>query len=229
MKSVSIQKSTLTFLKNLSKNNNRDWFTSHKEDYLSAQKNMIGFIDQLILEMNHHDQIETESGKKSLFRIYNDVRFSKDKTPYRASFSFYLRRATKLKRGGYYMIIKPGGSYLSCGFFGPNPDDLKRIRQDISYNYDDWNKIINQKKMKENFGKMVGDTVLTAPRGFQKDHPAIELLRHKQFFFRHSFSDKEILDDSLLKNVNQIFKSIRPWFDYMSDVLTTDSNGELIV
>ena len=95
---MSIQPSTLRFLKDLAKNNNRAWFADHKDQYLEAQSAMIAFIDQLILMMNKHDELETESGKKSLFRIYNDVRFSKDKSPYNPRFAFSLKRATKLKR-----------------------------------------------------------------------------------------------------------------------------------
>jgi uncharacterized protein (TIGR02453 family) len=226
---MSIQPSTLGFLKNLAKNNNRAWFAEHKNQYLAAQSNMITFIDDLILAMNKHDELETESGKKSLFRIYNDVRFSKDKSPYNPRFAFSLKRATKLKRGGYYMNIKPGNCFLACGFFAPNADDLKRIRQDIDYNYPEWNSILQLKSIKSTFGALQGDTVVTAPRGYITDHEAIALLRHKQFIVRHHFTDAEVVSPDFLKQVNMMYKNVRPFFDYMSSVLTTDSNGELIV
>jgi uncharacterized protein (TIGR02453 family) len=226
---MSIQPSTLRFLKDLAKNNNRAWFTDHKDQYLAAQSNMMAFIDQLILMMNKHDELETESGKKSLFRIYNDVRFSKDKLPYNPRFAFSLKRATKLKRGGYYMNIKPGNCFLACGFFAPNADDLKRIRQDIDYNYPEWNSILQSKSIKSTFGALQGDTVLTAPRGYTTDHEAIALLRHKQFIVRHHFTDDEVISPDFLKQVNTMYKNVRPYFDYMSSVLTTDANGELLV
>jgi uncharacterized protein (TIGR02453 family) len=226
---MSIQPSTLRFLKDLAKNNNRAWFTDHKDQYLAAQSNMMAFIDQLILMMNKHDELETESGKKSLFRIYNDVRFSKDKSPYNPRFAFSLKRATKLKRGGYYMNIKPGNCFLACGFFAPNADDLKRIRQDIDYNYPEWNSILQSKSIKSTFGALQGDTVLTAPRGYTTDHEAIALLRHKQFIVRHHFTDDEVISPDFLKQVNTMYKNVRPYFDYMSSVLTTDANGELLV
>lgn len=229
MTHTSIQKSTLKFLKDLSANNNREWFAENKPVYLAAHENMSAFMDDLISEMNAHDHIENTSGRKSLYRIYSDARFSKDNIPYRPRFAANLQRATKLLRGGYYLNINPGKSYIACGFFGPNPDDLKRIRSDISYNTADWKKLLNSKKIKTNFGEMTGEKVVSAPRGFQKDHPAIELLRHKSFVFRHEFQIKEVTSDSFVKDVNGLFKSIRPWFDYMSDVLTTDNNGELIV
>ncbi len=226
---MSIQPSTLRFLKDLAKNNNRAWFTDHKDQYLAAQSNMMAFIDQLILMMNKHDELETESGKKSLFRIYNDVRFSKDKSPYNPRFAFSLKRATKLKRGGYYMNIKPGNCFLACGFFAPNADDLKRIRQDIDYNYPEWNSILQSKSIKSTFGALQGDTVLTAPRGYTTDHEAIALLRHKQFIVRHHFTDDQVISPDFLKQVNTMYKNVRPYFDYMSSVLTTDANGELLV
>ncbi len=224
-----IHTTTFNFLQNLAKNNNREWFNDHKEQYIIAHENMCHFIDQLIMEMNKHDEIENPSGKKSLYRIYNDVRFSKDKSPYNVRFAFSLRRATQYKRGGYYMHIKPGNSYLACGFFSPNPEDLKRIRQDIDFNYEEWNRILHTKSIKQHFGSLQGNTVATSPRGFDIDHPGIDLLRHKQFFLRHDFSDSDVLSKDFLKEVNTLFKSVRPYFDYMSEVLTTNTNGESIL
>jgi uncharacterized protein (TIGR02453 family) len=225
-----IQKSTLLFLKNLSNNNDRDWFNTNKDHYYKAQQNVEGFLDTLISKMNTHDQIETPSGKKSLYRIYNDVRFSKDKTPYSPRFAGHLKRVKPMLRGGYYFWIKPGGeSRVGCGFTYPSPEDLKRIRMDIDRNYSDWNKFLNSKSMKLTFGIMKGDKVKTAPKGFPKDHPAIHLLRYKQYWFEHSFSDKDVLSKDFLNQVNKTYKTIRPFFDYMSDVLTTDLNGESII
>jgi uncharacterized protein (TIGR02453 family) len=229
MKHQAIQKSTFKFLSDLSAKNNRDWFNANKEKYLEAHQNMISFVDDLILEMNKHDVLENDSGKKSLYRIYNDVRFSKNKAPYNPRFAFGFQRASKLSRGGYYCSLKPGNSFLACGFFSPNPADLKRIREDIAVNYQDCNKILKLKSIKENLGTLTGDTVATSPRGFQTDHPAIELLRHKQFIFRHQFTDKEVLSENFVAEVNRIFKSVRPYFDYMSEMLTTNANGESIV
>lgn len=224
--SSNITRSTFDFLNKLSKNNNRDWFNEHKGQYLNAQQNVEQFVDALIYKMNTHDQLETLSGKKSLYRIYNDVRFSKDKTPYNPRFSGYLKRSKPLLRGGYYYWIKPGNSRVACGFAYPNPDDLKHIRSNISERYKEWNKLLNSKAIKSTFGNMIGDQVKSAPRGFTADHPAIDLLRYKQYWFEHSFSDSEVLSPDFLLTVNKTFKSIRPFFDYMSELLTTDANGE---
>lgn len=229
MAAATINKHSLEFLKDLSQNNNREWFNIHKDWYTEARNNIIAFADALIGEMNKHDNIETRSGKQSMFRIYKDVRFSKDKTPYNKHWSCAFRRATKKLRGGYYLRIEPGASRLAGGFFGPVPDDMKRIRQDIDVNYEDWRKVLADPLLKGTFGNMRGEKVVSAPRGYAKDHPAIDLLQHKQFLFRREFTDDEILDPNFLYHVNEGFQSLRPFFDYMSEVLTTDANGIPII
>jgi uncharacterized protein (TIGR02453 family) len=223
-----IQKSTFVFLKNLARNNDREWFNRHKDEYHMALENTEAFVDALILKMNTHDHIETPSGKKSLYRIYNDVRFAKDKTPYNPRFAGYLKRAKPLLRGGYYFWIRPGGSRIGCGFTYPNADDLKRMRLDIFENYKDWRRILQAGKLRRDFGPMQGSQVATAPKGFQKDHPAIDLLRYKQYWFEHAFTDKEVLSKDFVLQVNKIYKTIRPFFDYATDVLNTDLNGESV-
>jgi uncharacterized protein (TIGR02453 family) len=224
-----IQKSTFDFLKKLSKNNNREWFAAHKEEYVNAQQNAIEFVDALISKMNGHDRLETPSGKKSLYRIYNDVRFSEDKIPYNPRFAGYLKREKPLLRGGYYFWIKPGASTIGCGFTYPNPEDLKRIRLDMQNNYKDWQKLLNTKSIKSTYCAMKGSKVATAPKGFSIDDPAIDLLRYKQYWFERSFTDNEVLSKDFLNKINQSFKNIRPFFDYASEVLITNLNGERIV
>jgi uncharacterized protein (TIGR02453 family) len=229
MSTISIPASALEFLKKLEKNNNRDWFARNKERYLQEYEQMVTFAGALLQQMNSHDHIETASGKEMLYRIYRDTRFSKDKTPYKNYWAFRMKRATRQLRGGYYFEIAPGDkSFAAGGFFSPNPADLLRIRKDIDYNYTDWKKILAGKKMAATFGALQGEKVLTAPRGFAKDHPAIQLLQHKQFYCMRRFTDAEVLHAGFLKELNQTFKNIRPWFDYMSDVLTTDLNGEAL-
>lgn len=226
---TTINKDSLEFLKDLSKNNNREWFNNNKYRYTEAHNNIIAFADALIGEMNKHDKIETLSGRRSMFRIYKDVRFSKDKTPYNKHWSCAFRRATRKLRGGYYLRIEPGESRVAGGFFGPVPDDMKRIRQDIDNNYQDWRDVLANPILKGTFGNIRGEKVASAPRGYAKDHPAIDLLRHKQFLFRHEFTDEEVLSPDFLFIANNAFKNLRPFFDYMSEVLTTDANGISII
>jgi uncharacterized protein (TIGR02453 family) len=228
MYTPTINKFTFDFLRKLAANNNREWFAAHRDQYEMARENAEQFVDALIAKMNTHDRIETPSAKKSLYRIYNDIRFSKDKTPYSPRFAGYLKRSKPALRGGYYFWIKPGGSRIGCGFAYPAPDDLKRIRQDIDLNYDEWCRMLKSKGVVTNFGAMQGSQVRTAPRGFNRDHPAIDLLRFKEFWFEKDFTDKEVLDSDFLLQMNRTFKAIRPFFDYMSEMLTTDVNGEAI-
>lgn len=226
MKNIPLDKSCFTFLKKIKANNNRDWFQKNKAEYEQSREQISLFVDQVLDQMRKHDHIETESGKESLYRIYRDIRFSKDKTPYQTCWHGYFRRATKKLRGGYYFHIAPGNTYLSGGFWGPNKDDLARIREDIDYNHKAWRKMLSNKKIVSTFGNLRGEQLKTAPNGYPKDHPAVDLLRYKQFFLRHDFTDKEVLSPDFAKTMNDTFKNLRPFFDYMSEVLTTDANGE---
>ena len=226
---IVIEEDSIKFLKKLSKNNNREWFNEHKDMYQKAHNNIIAFADALLVEMNKHDQIETESGKKALFRIYKDVRFSKEKIPYNTHWSGGFKRATKKLRGGYYFRVEPGNSFIAGGFWGPEPDDIKRIRQDIDLNYKEWKKLLTNKTLATTFGGIIGEQVGSAPRGYTKDHPAIDLLRYKQFILKCEFSDKEAISPNFPGQVNDSYKKMRPFLDYMSDVLTTDGNGISII
>lgn len=226
---MTISKSNLDFLKDLRRNNNRNWFLKNKLRYENAHENTVAFVDALLVEMRRHDNIQNASGKKSLFRIYRDVRFSKDKSPYKNYWGGGFKRATKKLRGGYYFQIAPGDSLVAGGFFAPNPADTLRIRTDMDLNYKDWKKLLANKKFKETFGNMLGEKVATAPKGFSKENPAIDLLRYKQFYFEHRFTDKEVLSRDFLKQMNQTFKTLLPYFDYMSEVLTMDANGISLV
>ncbi len=223
--SVVIPASSLHFLELIKANNNRDWFNSHKEAYQAELAQLETFADALLHEMNQHDLIETPSGKKNLHRIYRDTRFSANKTPYKTNWSGGFKRATKARRGGYYFHIEPGNSFIAGGFWAPNPADLKRIREDIDFDPAPLRKIINSAAFKKTFGSLQGEQVKTAPKGFDAAHEAINLLRFKQFLLIRHFTDAEVLSEGFLKAANDTFKNMRPFFDYMSEVLTTDTNG----
>jgi uncharacterized protein (TIGR02453 family) len=226
---TTFQKSSFEFLKELKKHNDRDWFNANKERYLKEHEQVIRFADTLLSEMNKHDVIETPNGKKSLHRIYRDIRFSKDKTPYNTHWGGSFSRATKLRRGSYYFHLSPGNSFAAGGFWGPNPEDLKRIRDEFSYDYKTIKKILESKKIKDTFGKLEGEKIKTTPKGFNPDDEAIDLLRYKQFLLIKKFTDKEVLSDGFAKQLSDAFKQMRPFLDYMSEALTTDVNGEVIV
>lgn len=222
---IIIPKSSIDFLSVLKKHNDRDWFNTNKALFLKEQHYIELFADALLEELNSHDVIETPSGKKSLHRIYRDTRFSKEKTPYKTNWSGSFRRATKYRRGGYYFHIESGNSFIAGGFWNPNPDDLKRIRDDFAFDDMPMRKILNSKVFKSTFGVLQGEQLKTSPKGFDPESTAIDLLRYKQFLVIRKFSDEQVLKPTFLKEANQTFKNMRPFFDYMSDVLTTDING----
>jgi uncharacterized protein (TIGR02453 family) len=220
-----IPASAFDFLNQIKENNYREWFNDRKDAFTEQQAHIEAFAEKLLGEMNQHDLIETPSGKKSLHRIYRDTRFSKDKTPYKTNWSGGFKRATKLRRGGYYFHLEPGNSFVAGGFFGPKNDDLKRVRDDISYDPAPLRKILNSKTFIATFGTMQGEQLKTTPKGFDANDEAIDLLRYKQFMLIKRFSDDAVLSESFLSEANQAFKNMRPFLDYMSEVLTTDVNG----
>lgn len=223
---AAISKDTITFLKKIGKNNDRDWFQENKAEYVKQHEEIIAFADELLGLMNEHDTIETISGKKSLYRIYRDVRFSKDKAPYKTNWSGGFKRATKQLRGGYYFHIQPGGnSFIGGGFWGPSKEDLLRIREEITTDASEMREIITSKDFLETFGTLDGEQLKLAPKGFDKEHKDIDLLRYKQFIFGKNFSDEEVLAEDFAQVANETFKKMRPFFDLMSEILTTDSNG----
>jgi uncharacterized protein (TIGR02453 family) len=224
-----ISKENLDFLNLLKKNNNRDWFAENKVSYLKNHENIIQFSDSLLALLSQHDTIETPSGKKSLYRIYRDIRFSKNKSPYKTNWAGGFRRATKNLRGSYYFHIEKDYSMVGGGFWSPNKEDLKRIRDHIALDASPFREIINAPAFIATFGNLQGEQLKTAPKGFDKNHPDIDLLRYKQFIVSKKFTDKEVLSPNFNKKVNETFQIMRPFFDFMSEILTTDLNGESIV
>ena len=222
---ISISSSGLDFLRKLKKHNSRDWFNIHKDEFLKEQQLIEAFADALLMELNVHDSIETASGKKSLHRIYRDTRFSNDKTPYKTNWSGSFRRATKFRRGGYYFHIEPGNSFIAGGFWAPDAPDLKRIREELAYDASSLRKILKSRSFISSFGQLHGEQLKTTPKGFDAGNDAIDLLRFKQFLLIRKFTDEEVLSDFFLKEAVKTFKNLRPFFDYMSGVLVTDSNG----
>lgn len=218
--------SALSFLNTLEKNNNKEWFQLHKPAFLLEQEKVAAFADALLQLLQLHDQIETVSGKESLHRIYRDTRFSADKTPYKINWSGRFKRATKFRRGGYYYNIGPGNSFIAGGFWGPSPADLKRIREDIAFDEKPLRKIIAASDFKSTFGTLKGAQLKSAPKGFDANHEAIDLLRYKQFLLIRPFTDEEVVSADFLKETDITFRHMRPFFDYMSELLSTDANGE---
>ena len=221
-----ITKEVIPFLNRLKKNNNREWFTEHKKEFKSIETDVKEFYNSLMEGMKAHDEIE----KLKMFRIYRDVRFSKDKTPYQPHFAGSFSRSGARLRGGYYLRIRPGGeSFMACGFWQPEKEDLLRIRKELELDVTEFNKIMNNKTFKNAWGELKGEELKTAPKGFDKEHPNIDLIRKKAYIFTHEFSDKEVVASGFFDDVSTRFKAIRPFFNLMSDILTTDLNGESLL
>jgi uncharacterized protein (TIGR02453 family) len=225
---VHIPGSSLDFLKSLKRNNNREWFNRNKERFVKEQSAVEGFADALLVALNKHDVIETLSGKKSLHRIYRDTRFSSNKTPYKNNWSGSFTRAGSARRGGYYFHIEPGNSFIAGGFWQPNPADIKRIRDDIAFDALPLRKIINSRQFVSVFGTLQGAQLKTAPRGVEASNDAIDLLRYKQFLLIRKFTDAGVLRADFIAEAHKTCKAMRPFFDYMSTVLSTGTNGESI-
>lgn len=214
--------SIINFLNDLKRNNNREWFQENKPRFQTVQLEAKGFYEEIKQGLLQFDEIENFK----LFRIYRDVRFSKDKTPYKPHFAGSYSRSGKRLRGGYYLRIRPGESFLAGGFWAPNKEDLFRIRKEIEISDVELRDILKAADFKRIFGgQLEGDELKTAPKGFQKEHPAIDLIRKKGFIAVRKFTDKEVLSPDFLEEVLFSFKTLGPFFDYMSEVLTTDLNG----
>lgn len=225
--SMQIEKSTFQFLKDLQKNNNRDWFAEHKSSYTTAHQNAKDVFTAIHHKLETHDEIE----KSKMMRIYRDVRFSKDKTPYKPRFANSFSRLGKELRGGYFICLEPNKSFLAGGFWEPNKEDLFRIRKEIEQDASEIKDILKDPNYIKHFGgkfESFGE-LKTAPRGFDKDHPDVDLLRKKGFIAVKNFTDKEVLSSDFIDKVDEGFQALRPFFNLFSDILTTNLNGESII
>ena len=226
---IIIPPSALDFLQQLKENNNKLWFEAHKQEYLIELNHIETFAEALLHELSKTDVLETRSGKKSVYRIYRDIRFSKDKTPFKTFWGGSYTRATAARRGGYYFHLEKGNSFFAGGFWGPNAADLKRIRTELDHDSESFKKILNSKAFRNTFGTLQGEQLKTKPKGFDVDHPAIDLLRFKQFLIIKRFTDDEVLSPQFLEQALETMQNMRPFFDYMSEILTTDINGASIL
>jgi uncharacterized protein (TIGR02453 family) len=221
-----VNPSIFKFLNTLKDNNNRPWFSENKDYYLEEEAKIKSFFTSVFQELQLVDNIE----EMKAYRIYRDVRFSKDKSPYKIYRSCSYKRATEALRGGYHLEITPDGSFLAAGFWQPNKEDLLRIRQEFELDGDTITEILETKDIKKTFGGFYkGHSLKKAPKGFDKNHPNIHLINKKDFILLRKFTNKKVLHKDFQKTVLNSFESVIPFFDYMSSVLTTDMNGESII
>jgi len=215
-------KETLVFLKNLDKNNNREWFLKHKNEFESAKANLAALTGYLIGRMTRFDpELAGLLPDVCVFRIYRDIRFSKDKRPYKNNMGAYISPGgRKSMAPGYYLHIQPGNSFVAGGEYHPGAPELLKVRNAIAKRTDEFFKIVNGKKYRDLFGEMRGERLKTAPKGFPADHKASEYLKLKDFVAYHEmFDDKFLLSKEFPDHVVSVFKQMYPLNQFMRKAL----------
>lgn len=221
---ASIEKTTFAFLNNLTKNNNRDWFNEHKDQYLIAKDNVQHLVENLIEEIAIFDEkIAKIDAKKSLFRIYRDTRFSKLKIPYKTNFGAAIGMGKGKEVSGYYLHIEPGKSFIAGGVYMPEASILKQIRQGISANSEEFLKIINDKNFKKYFGALsTENTLKRIPQGFEKENPMADFLKLKSFVVSYPLKDEDLMNENVSKNLAKIYKEMMPLNEFIENALNNN-------
>jgi uncharacterized protein (TIGR02453 family) len=213
----------LTFLAKLAKNNDRVWFEKNKATYLEAKDNYEAFVKKVLDELiKFNPELGGLNPKKLPFRIYRDVRFSKDKSPYKINMGAGFSPNGKLvQEPGYYLHIQPGNkSFFAGGIYMPDGPNLSKIRQEIDYNGEQFEKILKDKKFKKLFDGMDDfDKLKTVPKGYSPDHPQIDLLKLKSFIVTHNFTDVQVKDKKFLKNIVEVAKAIKPLNIFLKEAI----------
>ena len=224
--SAIVNPSIFKFLSDLSNNNNRKWFAKNKIYYQNEEEQIKDFFYAINEGLSNIDNIV----EMKAYRIYRDIRFSKDKTPYKTYRSCSFKRGTKALRGSYHLEITVGGSFLAAGFWQPNKEDLFRIRKEFELDSSYIKDILYDKEFATTFSGFHDiNSLKIAPIGFDKNDPNIDLIKKKDFIVMRKFTDKEVLSKDFHSIVIDSFKKVRPYLNYMSDVLTTNLNGESII
>ena len=212
-----ISKRTIDFLKELKQNNNREWFLANKKRYEAASKDFAAFVEKLLAGICSFDNRMTAvTAKECIFRINRDIRFSADKSPYKTHFGAYMAPGgRKDMTAGYYMHVEPGKSFIAGGCYMPPTDMLDKIRKEIAWNYKDFLKITNNKNFKKYFKELEGDKLKKAPRGFDPEHEAIEVLKFKSFIVSGELKNKELSNPRAEELVVKICKANYPLIQFL--------------
>lgn len=216
----TVAPATLVFLRQLRDHNHRDWFSANRSLYEAAKADWEIFVARLIAEISQFDDLTGLTARDCVFRINRDVRFAKDKSPYKVNF------AAAIGRGGrhsqyldYYLHLEPGNSFLGGGVYAPTGVELVKIRQEIHYNLPEIKKIIDEPAFAAYFGEVQGNRLKTTPKGYNRDHPDIEWLRLQQFFFMHAFTDAEVTAPDFLQKVVAGCRILKPLLDFFNYIL----------
>ena len=214
-------KDVLLFLQDLAANNNKPWFDENRKRYDAIRAQFMALVAASIQEMGKRVKLPALEPKDCVFRINRDIRFAKDKTPYKNNMSFVV--SPQGKKGevinGVYVHIQPGQSFIAMGLYEPSPEELKKVRQEIDFNLDRWKMILDDSAFKMNFGTVGGTILKTAPKGYDSTNPAIEWLRHTQFIVMHKLDDKQVANAKFPEVVAQIFEDAAPFREFLQDAL----------
>ncbi|MBS1669426.1 MAG: DUF2461 domain-containing protein [Bacteroidetes bacterium] len=216
-----LQAATIKFLKDLKKNNNKPWFDANRKQYETAKEDFEGFVQKIIDKHTKKDSSLKElKAKNCLFRINRDVRFSKDKSPYKTNFGAHINSGGKKSiLGGYYFHLEPSDSFVGGGIWMPMPPELKKIRQEIDYNFNEFKKIIGSKKFKSVYGDLSRSaeySLVNVPQGFEKDDPAAEYLKLKSFVGMKKIKEADLTSKELEKQVVEAFEALQPLVEFIN-------------
>lgn len=213
----------IEFLSDLNENNNRDWFKSNKDYYEEARSEFVSMVENLIPALAvTNPLISNLAVKDTIFRIYRDVRFSKDKSPYKTAFGAYMAPGgRKSMLPGHYFHIEPGNSFVAGGCHNPQGDRLKSLRSEIYYNSSEFNSIINADDFIKLFGELTGDKLKRPPIGFPKDFDDIELLKFKEYIVLHKFDDKTVESSDFLNLAVAVFEKMNPFIGFLNRALSS--------
>ncbi|WPO79401.1 DUF2461 domain-containing protein [Flavobacterium sp. KACC 22761] len=222
-----LAKESLQFLDDLKKNNNREWFQENKKRYEVFKKDYHQLVSDFLDAMKPLDpSLELLEVKNCTFRINRDIRFSKDKSPYKAHLGIWMSGGTKgLNRAGYYVHIEKGASFIAGGFYSPESEDLKKVRKEIGFFYDDLQEILNNKNFKKEFGSLdfnENNSLKSMPRGYEKDHPAAEFLKLKSFTATQVYNVSEVMEKDFVKKISQKLIALKPLNEFINRALDTE-------
>ena len=215
-----ISKTILRFLSSIKKNNNKAWLDANRPLYDNSKEVFTATVAEILKGLASFDNAFANlTPKECMFRLNRDVRFSKEKHPYKTNFAAYFNPAGKKGDGaGYYIHIEPGKSFAAAGVWAPPTEHLAKIRQEIDYNFDEWKKITGDKKFKLSFanGFSMSDTLVRPPKGYDESNPAIEFLKLKNFVSTRSFTDAELQDKNFVKTLVKTFENAKPFIDFIN-------------
>jgi len=220
-----ITKATFDFLNGLKENNNRDWFQEHKKEYERSKKEVEEFLSRLIPVINALDpNLQSPDIKDCIFRIFKDIRFSKDKTPYKTNFgAFIAKGGRKTVNPGYYFHLEPGGSFIAAGIYMPQPEVIKKVRNEIYFNSSEFRKIIESKSFMNYFGKLDEfDKMKKPPKEYPADFPDIDLLKYRSVIVEHAVADEVVLSEKYEKLAIEVVKAVLPLNNFLNRAISNE-------